>query len=332
VNRRQFLFLSSVAAVAGCNRRQPGTPAVPPVDAAEAAAQRAARDTHLELLQRFRVPPGATRTTPPPPADVLAVAPELKGLIKVTLRLHPRYSEEPKAEESKLGGRFRWPAGEPWPTCAEHAVPLAPVLQLRAEDAPPQFAFFPDTDLLQLFWCPRDHDGAERLRPKLVWRKQSATAAPFADDPYAARPDGVLWNYVPVPCRLFPERVAEYPNWDTLPESVRQKIAKSDKQLHGAELYQQLLSVADGSKVGGWAPGAEPPTCPKCKWGMDYLLTVADAEWTERDWKRWMPTEERGHAWNAVEGYRRAAGLGVGRVLVFVCRRCEGWPASAIVA
>ena len=88
-------------------------------------------DRHLELLQRFRVPPTAVRTTPKPPADVLATAPELKGLIKVAARLHPRFSDEPKPDESKLGGRFLWPADEPWPTCDEHGIPEARSPDLR---------------------------------------------------------------------------------------------------------------------------------------------------------------------------------------------------------
>ena len=69
--------------------------------------------------------------------DVLAVAPELNGLTKVAVRLHPRYSEEPAADRSKLGGHFLWPAAEPWPVCDEHGIPHVPVLQLRSEDAPP---------------------------------------------------------------------------------------------------------------------------------------------------------------------------------------------------
>jgi len=57
---------------------------------------------------------------------------------------------------------------------------------------------------------------------------------------------------------------------------------------------------------------------------MDYLLTVADKEWDERGRERWMPTEEA--AMKDPSGYQSAAGLNIGSVLIFVCRRCEHWP------
>ncbi len=167
MNRRTFL-IGGAAAVAGCARpAAPPTPALATPQLTDAdrdriAAELAERERHLKLLEGFRVAPNAARTTPPPPADVLAFAPELKPLVKVALRLHPRFGEELPAEATKLGGKFRWPRSEPWPQCEEHRIPFVPVLQLRAEDAPPQFAFRERSDLLQLLWCPRDHGNATR--------------------------------------------------------------------------------------------------------------------------------------------------------------------------
>lgn len=57
------------------------------------------------------------RTTPPRPADVTAVFPELKDLARTTTRLHPRPGD-PTAHDSSVAGPLLWPAGEPWPTCS----------------------------------------------------------------------------------------------------------------------------------------------------------------------------------------------------------------------
>src|SRR4051812_19696760 len=124
MNRRAFLAAATVVA-AGCKKNSTTTP-VPAADAERIASNREERERHLRELERFRVPLDAVRTTAPPPDDVLAVAPELKGLTKVPVRLHPRFSDEPAADRSKLGGRFWWPAAEPWPVCDEHDIPHVP--------------------------------------------------------------------------------------------------------------------------------------------------------------------------------------------------------------
>lgn len=321
MNRRTFLA-GCATAVAGCGR--PAAPVVAPpagpvlsdADLARIAAEGAARDRHVAQLAGCRVE--TPRTTPPPPDDVLKLAPELKPLLRIAVRLHPRFGDEPAADASKLGGRFAWPAGEPWPECDEHCAPLVPVLQLRADDAPPQFPMRPNADLVQLLWCPRDH-GPETVRVQFGWRR---TPADPADGPPTT--DAAFPAYVPAPCRVFPERVAEFPHWDALPAAVRAKL--------DAERYADLLSVAPGTKAGGYprfGAGAKPPACPTCRWGMDYVLTVAADEWDDRTRPRWQPAEERD---SASDGYRRAAGLvlgDAGAVRVFVCRRCPDWPVRA---
>src|SRR5262245_58839441 len=153
MNRRQFFTVTSCLAAAGCGRSGAGR-----VDLDSA---RKNRGRHLALLESCRVRAGAVRTTPPPAVDVPTVVPELKSLSKVAVRLHPRYGDEPRPDESKVGGRFLWPVDEPWPTSDD--VLLVTVLQLRAEDAPPNCTFRPGTDLLQLLWCPR-----AELKPRIA--------------------------------------------------------------------------------------------------------------------------------------------------------------------
>ncbi|MEV6055733.1 hypothetical protein [Streptomyces sp. NPDC052107] len=63
-----------------------------------------------------------TRTTPPRPLDVTAAFPELAPLARSAVRLHPR-AGAPTTADSSVGGPLLWPAGEPWPTCPEHAGP-----------------------------------------------------------------------------------------------------------------------------------------------------------------------------------------------------------------
>jgi hypothetical protein len=62
------------------------------------------------------------RTTTPRPVDVTAQFPELAPLARTAVRLHPRPGA-PAAPDSSIGGPLLWPAGEPWPVCAEHTGP-----------------------------------------------------------------------------------------------------------------------------------------------------------------------------------------------------------------
>ncbi len=310
--RRGFLA-GSFAFLAGCWKG--ANPSFPPVEEAKFRVATETRAAHLAILEKCRVPATATRTTPPPSDDILATVPQLKPLGKVAIRLHPRFGDEPAPSASKLGGRFLWPAGEPWPSAADGA-PFLPILQLRLEDAPPGMPFPPGTDLLQLLWIPRTP-----IIVQTVWRSRKSVAEPLADPPPST---GVLLDLVPVPCRLFPERVMEFPSLSVLPKPVRD-------QLPDAKRYADLQSVCPGTKVGGyplWPAAPKPTACEKCRWPMDFLLAISDSEWSDAGRARWRPREDT----RDEPGFRNAAGLTLpdGVVNVFVCRRCEGWPTRAI--
>ncbi|MBL8865576.1 MAG: hypothetical protein JNK93_08440 [Planctomycetia bacterium] len=305
MNRRQFLGLAPVL-FAGCSRPVPPAP----------RADRIAREKHLAMLDAYRVPAGSVRTTPKPDVDPLARFPELKPLARIAVRLHPRFGDEPRTDESKLGGAFHWPVAEPWPQCPEHRLPMVAVLQVRTDDLPPQFPMRPKTDLFQLFWSPR----ATKAGPPHVvgvWRARDG------DEPIANPeiPESADLGYVPVACRIFPERSTELPPLELMPESMRRTVAES----------QDLELPARGVKFGGWPRVPDrAPKCATCVHPMDYLLSVDSCEWTAVDATRWKPMEDAD-----VEGYRRAAGFDFGApgaaIQVHVCRRCEAWPLRAAV-
>lgn len=311
MNRRQFLAAAPLA-VAGC--RDP-RPAAPPQAGADE------RQAHLAMLANCRVAANAVRTTPKPAVDVVAQYPELKPLVKVAVRLHPRFGDEPPAASSKLGGQFLWPADEDWPRCPEFHVPMQPVLQLRAEDAPNGFPYRPNTDLFQLLWTPRPTK-AGPPHAVAVWRKIPSTGGHVGSPPA----DAVDWGYVPVPCRFFPEKVAELPPVSLMPAQMRAKVEAG----RWPPDYAARLSTAPGTKAGGWPGHADAVTCRTCVRPMDYLLTVASSEWTPTTRERWKPTEDAD-----ADGHRRAAGFAFGRpdaaVQVYVCRRCGKWPLRAVV-
>jgi hypothetical protein len=340
MNRRQFLAASAAAAAAGCSRSPSPEAATEALMKGRLDAERGEREKSLAELAKAKVPTGATFTTPKPLADVPAVFPDLKSLSKVAVRLHPRFSDEPGPDATKVGGRFLWPAAEAWPTDPERKVPLVGVIQVRAEDAPPpvQFPFRPGTDLLQVLWSPVQA-GRQPPAVTLVWRERAKVGADLAPPPPT---DGAMPSLLPVPCRAFPERVTEYPDWDTLsktdagpkvegwkpPAALMDAMPAQGRTASGA--YSRFLAAAHGTKVGGyprWDGAADPQACAACKRAMDYLLTVDADEWNSNDELRWRPAED---AKAGDTPQRRATGLANG-YHVYICRRCENWPAQAVL-
>jgi hypothetical protein len=166
-------------------------------------------------------------------------------------------------------------------------------------------------------------------------------------EPLLRRPAFAEQHYLPRPCRLFPERVTEYPHVEELTEEEKQKLRawdvmsvpglrdrREDHTDSGLVLYERELSVCDGTKVGGYVPwiqGREVPVC-RCGHEMSHLLTVASAECDGANWRRWLPAEEQ-HLWDGrhmtTEPFVSAPGLmlgDVGKVYFFICRRCPDWP------
>ena len=298
---------------------------------------------HKAVCERHPVAPGEVRTTPPPAVDVEALSPDLKGRGRTAVRLHPRFGQEPPADASKLGGRFLWPADEPWPTCATHRIPYAAVLQLCAEEYP-EVAFRPGTDLMQLLWCPRDHD--TWVEPALFWRRRADVVRPLGETPASER---AFLEYVPLPCRLLPERVVEYPGIydlyqlgvydDPADTALGRALAEWGRRTERGgdlcEFYDFELSTSPGVKVGGYTRMVERSEWPVCRCGraMEYLLTIASVEWGQYGAPRWCPLEDRGRdeatRWEEIEYVCQAHGLKLGdngSIAFFLCRSCPDWP------
>ncbi|MFJ7997399.1 DUF1963 domain-containing protein [Streptomyces sp. NPDC096310] len=242
------------------------------------------------------------RTTPPRPLDVEALFPEVAAFRKAAVRLHPRLGA-PCARDSSLGGPLLWPRAQPWPHCeddhphtryapTEIPVPLVPVLQLFATDVP-DLVFPAGTDVLQVLWCPFDHEEGYVPRPEVFrWNSSRGDLGP-ADPP---RPAGASDNYLPNPCVLHPERVTDYPSWD-LPDGLRDALQDRFDQVEEETgwSYEYHLSVSDGIKAGGyptWTQEPDWPDCPTCDRRMDHLLTLNSAEFDGASWRTWLPVED----------------------------------------
>lgn len=178
---------------------------------------------------------------------------------------------------------------------------MVPVLQIYAADVP-ELPFPDDTDICQVLWCPFDHRPGLAPRVIVRWRSEVAVTTPL-DSP----PAPVPWcrdDYLPATCLLHPERVLEYPHpGDPLPQELLERIWEWDE---GSEWeYQYHLSVAPGTKVGGWVKFAQDPSWPDCsrRHQMDHLLTIASRENDGASWETWAPVEQEDLA--EIEALRR---------------------------
>jgi hypothetical protein len=127
-------------------------------------------------------------------------------------------------------------------------VPLVPVLQLLADDVS-KLPFPAGSDVLQVLWCPFDHDPWSAPLPRLRWRRRSAIGPRLMTMP-APHEDAEAW-YVPDACVIDPERVVEYPSYD-LPR----------------EVWSQIQETAPGIKVGGYPGWTQSPDWAICRCGV----------------------------------------------------------------
>jgi len=248
-----------------------------------------------------------------------------------------RFLEEEQARRHSLGDSG-WALGQP------HGAHVG-VLQLHADDVP-ELGFPEGTDLFQLLWCPRDHPPQYCPDCRVFWRRAADVTRPLSITPVPENADNDL---IPRPCVVAPERVIEYPNIADLPEELRQRIwaweeglADNEAELAtagtsaGAWSYQSHLSIAPGTKVGGYVSWVQDPTvplCATCGTVMEHLLTVASWESDGASRQAWMPEEERTSSgttrWRGQDGAGLMLG-DAGDLYLFICRRCANWPIAWI--
>ncbi|MET9226405.1 hypothetical protein [Lentzea sp. NPDC003310] len=171
----------------------------------------------------------------------------------------------------------------------EEPLPLVPVAQLYARDVP-GLPCPGGADLLQVLWCPFDHEDEGCVpRTSLHWRVAADVTDASAGAPHPALVDE---NYLPEACVLHPEEVTEYPAPLELPRDLAARV-RGWEEREGAQ-YQYDLSVAPGCKVGGYGPWSFsdpfPLSCPDCGAAVGPLLTIASGEWDGN--RSWRPVEE----------------------------------------
>jgi hypothetical protein len=135
----------------------------------------------------------------------------------------PAFTPEEEAVKERNAAMLaeRLDAGPPWP--AERPVPMLPVAQLYLRDIP---LLRPpgQADLLQVLWCPYDHDPDYKPATAVFWRSAATVVDVLATppEPYEANYPG----YVPEPCLLAPEAITENPN--SLDLSPEMRLAVGD--------------------------------------------------------------------------------------------------------
>jgi hypothetical protein len=207
---------------------------------------------------------------------------------------------------------------------AREPSPLVPVAQLHAADVP-DLGAPTGTDLLQVLWCPNDHDtGAEAWTPTVTvcWRRAADVPEVLASPPAPVVTS--QGRYVPRPCVLRPERVVEYPWWQELPPELGQRVRAWDGGHDG--LYHRQLATAPGWKVGGWPPWPTtdpvPRYCPRCAAPMRHLLQIDSGEWG--DTRRWRPVDD-------AEAVAEPTGVIAGRTGLYRIFHCPACPDAPVL-
>ena len=223
--------------------------------------------------------------------------------------------------------------------------PLIAVLQLHARDVP-DLPFPEETDVLQVLWCPNEHEmPVVGPKPYAFWRRAADVASVLADPPLPVfEDDHGARDYYPAPCVLHPERVTEYPHPDDLPEDLRERIEEWDEEQAGQDEnedpfpgpYETDLSTAPGTKALGWPSWIQVPQrpdCVGCGQPMTHLATISSEE--SENWENGAGTR-----WQAADlpdrFFRNHAPHGLmigdmGSMYLFTCTRCPDRPLGSSV-
>jgi len=189
---------------------------------------------------------------------------------------------------------------------------MVPVAQLYARDVP---GLHPPegSDLLQVLWCPVEHEDDGLPKSVLFWRSSAEITDILVDPP---EPQGFVDELVPEPCMVDPEQVIEYPHSGELEGELRQQVEQwTMAQLPGVEIGELAaedepynhLTLAPGWKIGGFVrwgmQDPHPRPCPTCGTQTEPLLTISSSEW-DPDIRHWIPFEDQAanSAWGRIQG------------------------------
>ncbi|MGO4615468.1 hypothetical protein AB4305_13910 [Nocardia sp. 2YAB30] len=202
-------------------------------------------------------------------------------------------------------------------------IAMLPVAQLYVRDVPglrpPE-----ETDLLQVLWCPYEHDVDGLPQTALFWRSAAAVTDVLVDPPEPAEYEEDL---VPEPCTIDPEQVIEYPHSWELEGELEQRVDQwTWAQIPGVDLDDleewdspySAFCIAPGTKIGGFIKwGMQDPypnPCPTCGTATEPLLTIASREYYER---HWVPYEDQ-----AADNLREPAQICISDVNNLIIRVC----------
>jgi hypothetical protein len=206
-------------------------------------------------------------------------------------------------------------------------TPMIPILQLYLRDAHGVVSAPGGADLLQILWCPFDHEPQYLPAAAIRWRRSTDVT-----DPLSVQPEPTLIGrqyYLPTMCVLHPEPVTEYPAAHMLPDELWERIEahKEAWEDAGVWYYEFDLAVAPGWKIGGWGPWSQtdpvPMVCPECGSEEQPLLYADSSEW-DGGTGSWIPLEDREpdawpHDWpNAGDQVQISIGRDIG-MQIYTC-------------
>ena len=249
--------------------------------------------------------PHARHETPGPGIPRNAFMRLLDSVSPSTVRVYRRLLQEGWDRGRDAEGRIFTPEDEALMNAAadadlerrfESPSPMLPIVQLYLRDAHGIVTGPDGADLLQILWCPFNHDPDYMPTSRIHWRRSADVV-----DCLLIQPEPSLIekkDYFPDPCVVHPEPVTEYPAPHMLPDELRDRIHQREEvwvKNGGIQCYQFDLGVAPGWKIGGWGPWSfrdpSPMTCPECGTEQQPFLYVDSDEWDGGS-ASWIPRED----------------------------------------
>lgn len=219
-------------------------------------------------------------------------------------------------------------------------VVMAAVVQLFARDVP-GLAFPPNRDLLQILWCPEEHEYRGGPLAVASWRRAAEVTQPRTSNPTVTGMPSP--RSIPRPCVVHPEVLFEYPpicNLITddvpppllglLPPDLEDRLRRWNRQQPEGQGFSELAH-APGWKIGGWDRSEPDPQrgCDQCGSAMRPILTVDGNEWLGG---LWQPQDDPMFAWGDPASWRDAdpTGVWIGRGGFAQFRLCVTDPGHAL--